>query len=87
MVGIRHYIELGQPVGDFLRAVICNDLKNAVGHADDVNVHNLPAYCAYLHNHAPSDCHGSPEKYKAWIKEFEDIRKQCDLVVLPALEE
>jgi hypothetical protein len=75
--GIKNYIEKRQPVGGFLKAVICNDLRKAVNYADDYNTDNLPAYVAYLYNHAPSDCHGSLEKYKAWIKPWEDAHPVC----------
>ena len=50
-----------------LRAVICNNLKDACGLADDDNLQNLPAFVAYFYNIAPSACWGSPEKYQAWI--------------------
>jgi hypothetical protein len=76
--GIKRYVEERKPVGGFLRAVICNDLRNACGYADDTNIENLPAYCAYFYNHAPSDCHGSVEKYKAWIKPWEDAHPARD---------
>ena len=75
MAGLQRYINEGQPVGDFLRAVLCNNLADAVGYADDHNVNNLPAYTVYLHNKAPSGCHGSVDKYNAWIKKFADARK------------
>ena len=75
MTGLQRYINEGRPVGNFLKAVICNDLRLAVGYADDHNVNNLPAYTTYLHNEAPSGCHGSEAKYKAWIKKFADARK------------
>jgi hypothetical protein len=72
MVSIQNYIHKGQPVGEFLQAVICHaDLFEAVSLADDVNKKNLPAYCVYFHCEAPSGCHGSREAYEAWIKKFE----------------
>jgi len=61
------YIQNREPVGGFLAAVISNDLFNACSRADDHNITNLPAYTAYLYNEAPSECWGSPEKYRAWI--------------------
>ena len=64
---IKRYTEDHEPRGDFLRAVISNDLRNAVGYADDDNLTNLPAFVAYFHNIAPGPCWGSPEKYLAWI--------------------
>lgn len=56
----------GEPVGDFLHAVLTNNLRGACERADDENIVNLPAYIAYLYNEAPSPCWGSPEKVKAW---------------------
>jgi hypothetical protein len=64
------YIERGVPVGDFLTAVLENNLSEACGRADDENLANLPAYVAYLYNEAPSQCHGSPEKVRAWLAHF-----------------
>ena len=65
---IRRYIDDKVLPGDFLQAVICNDLKEAVGRADEENMDNLPAYAAYFYNEAPATCWGSPEKMKAWIE-------------------
>lgn len=67
MAAIRRYIEYGIKPGDFLTAIICNDFQDAVGRADDENIRNLPAYAAYLYSEAPTECHGSPEKMRAWI--------------------
>jgi len=72
MVGaIERWIEHGIPPGDFLMAVLCNDLKEAVGRADDINVTLLPAYVSYFYNDAPSQCWGSPEKVLAWKLKME----------------
>lgn len=66
MPGIRRYIDDKIRPGDFLQAVICNNLKKAVFLADIENLENLPAFVAYFHWNAPSECHGSEEKMKAW---------------------
>ena len=66
--GIERYIEDLVKPGDFLTAVICNNLKGAVGQADDENIHLLPVYVAYFHNEAPSACWGSREKMIAWLR-------------------
>ena len=68
MEGLELYISKGIPPGNFLSAVISNDLAEAVGRADDANIHNLPAYIGYLYNEAPSPCWGSPAKFEAWMK-------------------
>ena len=67
MSAIDLYVKHGIPPGDFLRAVICNDLSEAVGRADDENIELLPAYVAYFWNELPSTCWGSVEKMKAWM--------------------
>ena len=64
---LRDYVEHGHPVGDFLSAVIDNDLSLAVGKADDENVAQLPAYIGFLYNECPSAAWGSKEKRLAWI--------------------
>lgn len=68
MGGLKRYIENHIPPGDFLTAIICNDLFEAVGRADDVNAANIPAYVGYFYNEAPSACWGSKEKMKAWVE-------------------
>jgi len=67
---LQAYAERGQPVGDFLTAVLANDLMDACGRADDTNIRNLPAFAAWVYNECPSPAHGSREKMKAWIKRF-----------------
>lgn len=51
----------------FLRAVLENNLKEAVLQADDFNLRNLPAFVAYLYNHTPIECWGSAEKVTKWL--------------------
>jgi hypothetical protein len=53
-------------VGDFLRAVLSNNLMEAVGRADGYNIRTLPAICSYVYNELPSNCHGSPEIVTLW---------------------
>ena len=72
MGGIERYINHGIATGDFLTAIICNDLKGAIGRADDENIQNIPAYVAYFYNEAPASCWGSPETMKAWMEKTND---------------
>lgn len=69
--GITRYIEQHIKPGNFLMAVLCNDLKEACERADDENIKLLPVYVAYFYNEAPSACWGSPEKVQAWLEERE----------------
>lgn len=68
MDGLDRYINHHIPPGDFLSAVIKNDLRGAVERADDENLTNIPAYVAFLYNEAPGGCCGSEENFKRWIK-------------------
>jgi hypothetical protein len=67
MAGLLRYIEHGVYPGDFLTAVLENDLKEAVGRADDANLQCLPAYVGYLYNEAPGLCWGTPERVRNWV--------------------
>ena len=64
---ILRYVQEYIKPGDFLTAVITNDLKEACRRADDENLQNLPAYVAWFYNHAPAPCWASEERMKAWI--------------------
>jgi hypothetical protein len=70
MEPIRRYIENGIKPGDFLTAVIENNLSEAVGNADYENLENLQAFVGYFYNKAPAACWGSPEKVKKWIDKY-----------------
>ena len=79
MGGLTRYIEDGIPPGDFLTAVISNDLSEAVGRADEENLRNLPAYIGYLYNKAPSGCWGSMTKMHDWMeKKYEERQEEVD---------
>ena len=67
MGGIERYIEHRVKPGDFLTAIICNNLKMAVMTADEENIANLPAYMDYFYNHVPSNCWGSEAVLKDWL--------------------
>lgn len=65
--GMQRYIENGIGPGDFMFAVLSNDLMGAMGRADDVNLYALPEYGRFLYNDAPANCFGSKEAVIAWI--------------------
>lgn len=68
---IKHTLDLyatkGIPTGDFLAAVLSNDLMDAMGRADEDNRDDLFEICEYVYNDMPAPCHGSREKVRAWI--------------------
>jgi len=66
VASILKYVEFGIRPGSFLQAIICNNLKEAVGQADNENLKNLPAFVNYFYNKTPSICWGSLEKMILW---------------------
>lgn len=71
---LTDYINHGYLPGGFLTAVLENNLRESVGHADSQNITQLPAYTNYLYNYAPLKCWGSPKKVTAWIEAKETER-------------
>jgi hypothetical protein len=71
---LEAYVTHGVPPGDFLQAVLCNDLVEACGRADHINIQKLPAFAAWLYNEAPIPCWGSAEKVAAWVEAKERER-------------
>lgn len=66
-VALHAYLDYGRPVGDFLNAILTNNLFHAVGHADSTNIKIIQNYVVAIHTHAPAGCHGSKQKVDAWI--------------------
>ena len=64
--GLRRWVEHGIYPGDFLTALLENDLIKTFGFADTENMENLLAYVSYLYNEMPMACRGSKEIMKAW---------------------
>lgn len=74
--GLDRYVKEGIPTGDFLYAVLTNDLFEACGRADIYNQENLFDICSYIYNHLPSTCWGSREAVKEWIDAFRKKEKE-----------
>jgi len=66
--GLVEFILHGRPVGNFLTAVLSNNLKEACGRADDTNLQLLPNYVRFLYNHAPVGCWGTEERMESWME-------------------
>ena len=60
------YVNKGVIPGDFLQAVLANDLVGAVGRADGHNLPLLPQYVRWLYSKAPVICTGSRQAIKEW---------------------
>jgi len=64
------YYEEGWTPGDFLSAVINNDLKEAVGRADGTNINCLKNYVMWFYNNAPSGTWGYTGAVKDYLTKF-----------------
>jgi hypothetical protein len=68
---LNRYVVGHVPTGDFLRAVLSNNLIESFAHADDENARAMHEITKYIYNMMPSKCWGSPEKVKAWLDDGE----------------
>ncbi len=66
--GLQRYIEEGIPAGNFLEAILRNDLKGACHSGDPVTVTHLPSIVKWLWNFAPMNCHGSESSVRGWTE-------------------
>lgn len=65
---IIRYVDNRIPTGDFLYAVLTNNLKDSFALADDENCRDLKEIVQYCYWEIPSECWGSPEKVRVWLK-------------------
>ena len=65
--GLGRYAKQHTQTGSFLKAVLENDLMEAVDRADSDSYRDLYVICKYISNELPSNCHGSPEIVAKWI--------------------
>lgn len=64
----ERYVEDHEMPGDFMQAVLRNDLVAAYGRADANNTAAMGAWATWLFNECPSKAWGSKEKVEAWAK-------------------
>lgn len=72
--GLQRYVEYGVPTGDFLRAVLSNDLKESFARANDVNREAMFDIVRFCYDGLPSLCWGSTEKVEDWINMAQEER-------------
>lgn len=53
--------------GNFLTALLSNDLMEAFGRADDENTANMRNWVLFLYNYVPRGSYGSPEAVREWL--------------------
>lgn len=66
---IISYVNERIPTGDFLRAVLENNLIEAFGRADSNNTRYLKEICSFVYMYVPRDAWGSKEAVDNWLKE------------------
>lgn len=66
---IDAFVETGRPTGSFLQACIDNNLREALGRADEISLAALPAIVGYLYNECPAHCWGKPDSSARWIEQ------------------
>lgn len=74
--GMKMYLDQGYEPGGFLYSVLTNNLKNAVGNADHINLRYLTNIVCYCYNEIPSEAWGSVEKVEQWMKRFQIERTE-----------
>jgi hypothetical protein len=66
---LNRYVVGHIPTGDFLKAVLSNNLVESFARADDENLQPMFEIIKYCYNEIPSTCWGSPEKVEAWVED------------------
>ena len=73
---LKRYRDEHCPTGSFVRAVLENNLMEAIGQADEENRRDIVEICRFLYWDMPSICHGSPERVEAWLEFGWDRREE-----------
>ena len=68
MGALERYVDHRIPPGSFLRAVLCNDLFDAVARADLNNQYVLPLIVKYIYNELPGGCWGNAAIVDSWLE-------------------
>lgn len=63
----RKYVEEGRHPGDFLTAVLANNLVEAFGRADSKNQDHMQDWVIWLYNECPGGAWGSEKRIKEWV--------------------
>jgi hypothetical protein len=73
--GLLRYLRHGVPTGGFLRAVLENDLADAVRRADPWGKTRLHTIVEFLDQYAPGDSYGSPDAVATWVARHQPNRR------------
>lgn len=69
---LDRYVNHGIEPGGFVTAVLENNLMEAIGRADHININYLKDICGHIYNNLPASCHGSPAKVEQWLATFHE---------------
>lgn len=64
---LRRYVQSGIRGGDFLYAVLTNDLLGAFRYADQENLDAMHDIVRFVYNRVDARCHGSREAVERWM--------------------
>ncbi len=67
---LLRYANQGIKPGDFLTAVLENDLMEAMGRADSYNRATIHQICTFVYNELPHNSHGSPDRVAEYLAQF-----------------
>ena len=68
ITSLRAYADEHIPTSGFLKAVLENDLIEAVERAHCMSRQNFFDICEYVNCHIPSNCWGSKKKVMEWLE-------------------
>lgn len=75
------YEKEGRPTGSFLTACIDNNLRDAIGRADDESLAALPAIVGYLYGEMDLRCWGRPGAASDWIQKKQSERQTGEMEI------
>lgn len=75
---IDDYVQKGVPLGDFLTAVMANDLMESYRRADENNTKHMHDIVKYVYNYTPVICHGSYAIVEEWLQRHRDERAKLN---------
>lgn len=64
---LDRYVAHGVRPGDFLSAVLANDLVGAFATADPINTRAMHAIVRHVYQYLPRNCWGSRETIEQWV--------------------
>ncbi len=76
---IDDYVKYGHEPGSFFRAVLENNLMEAMGQADEGNRGALFDICCYVYDKIPAACHGNQDVVVSWIEAGGRVGLERDL--------